>query len=619
MTTLVDGMVSRARALAHGLRAATARQRALAAFVAGALSVLAMAPFFLSPILLLTFPVLVWLIDVTAAAPEAVNDAPLTPNASRAVVGGKRAGWLAVKQSALVGWLFGFGYFLFGMFWIGEAFLVEAEKFAWLLPVAVTLLPAGLALFFGVAAAIAHLLWRPGFSRVLVLATSLALAEGLRGHVLTGLPWNTLGYALTWPLILMQSAGLLGIYGLTILAVIIFGGPLVALADSPVEAAPPMAERTGAGASRPSLWHALTGIALSVILVACLWGYGVWRLSGDSGARVANVKLRIVQPSVPQREKWQPDKQREIFDLHVDLSRRSPAGVRDDLRGISHVIWPEAAMPFLPLETPTALKEIGELLPENVHLISGALRVELADGGHGNGVIPRTTAEWAQAPADAARVPQSHHEQHRNELSARRAYNSLMVFGPTGGLVAMYDKIHLVPFGEYLPFQAFLESIGLEQLTRIRGGFSVGRTPRPLLDVPSLPPFIGLVCYEAIFPGAVVQGPDRPSLIINVTNDGWFGNTTGPRQHFHMARVRAVEEGLPFVRVANNGISAVMDGYGRIVGRIDLDQRGVFDSILPVAAPPPLYVWSGERIYILYILATLAWFAGSSYTSRPRG
>lgn len=595
MTQGIDAIAAHVRRLAQYVWSAPPRQRAAIAFASGSISVLAMAPFFLSPILFVTLPALVWLIDGAECTQQGLS-------------GG---GWITnkapLKRAAWSGWFFGFGYFVFGMFWIGEAFLVEAEKFAWLLPVAVTLLPGGLALFFAAGAALARLLWRPGGTRVLVLATALGLAEFLRGHILTGLPWNTLGYALTWPLTLMQSVGLVGIYGLTVLAVIVFASPLVTLAGAALGIAPQSDRRDR---TRPFNWRALSGPAASALICIGLWTYGTIRVRDDSGGRVAGVKLRIVQPSVAQRDKWLPEKQREIFDLHIDLSRRNAQGVRDDLSGITHVMWPEAAMPFLPLDTPQALLEIGALLPDNVHLISGALRVEQPNDAYKGGVIPRTTNQAASPEASAQARSERPHQ--------RRAYNSLMVFGPNGSLVAVYDKIHLVPFGEYLPFQAALESIGLEQLTRVRGGFSEGRRPRPLIDVPGLPTFVGLVCYEAIFPGEVVQGEQRPSLIFNVTNDGWFGNTTGPRQHFHMARVRAVEEGLPLIRAANNGITAVINSYGKVIARIGLDKRGVVDSTLPVAAPSPLYVWWGEYIYMLYILISLGWFAGSNYLSRER-
>ena len=158
------------------------------------------------------------------------------------------------------------------------------------------------------------------------------------------------------------------------------------------------------------------------------------------------------------------------------------------------------------------------------------------------------------------------------------------MFGAQGSLVASYDKIHLVPFGEYLPLQPVLEAIGLRPLTRARGRFETGVTPRPLLRVPGLPAAAPIICYEAIFPRAIVEGGERPGLMLNVTNDGWFGNTTGPRQHFHQARVRAVEEGLPLIRAANNGISAMIDARGRVTARLDLDVRGVVDA--DVASEP---------------------------------
>ena len=515
----------------HFIRTLAARVQALggwrrrgAAFAAGSLSVLAMAPFFAWPVLWITLPVLVWLIDGAVAE------------------GG--TGWRPSLRAAEVGWWFGFGYFLFGLFWIGEAFLVEAEVFAVLLPVAVTLLPAGLALFFAAATGLAARLWKPGWSRVLALALALSATEWLRGHVLTGFPWNVLGYALTYPLPLMQSAAVLGIYGLTLCAVVIFALPPVLWS----EAADGSAGRT---ARRSAL-----AIAVLPLLLAALAGQA--RLAMATADMVPGVKIRIVQPSVPQREKWKPEHQARIFQDHLDLSVTDPDGSPGRA---THVVWPEAAMPFLPLDSPVALTAIGQMLSAGTYLITGALRAEPLPPGS-----PRP----------------------------RRVFNSLMVFGEGGSLTTHYDKIHLVPFGEYLPFQPALEAIGLQQLVRMRGGFDAGVVPRPLLSVPGLPRLGPLICYEAIFPRAIVQGAERPGLLINVTNDGWFGNTTGPRQHFHQARVRAVEEGLPLIRAANNGISAGVDGYGRILARLDMNVRASIDVPLPVALAPPLYARMGD-------------------------
>lgn len=521
MAEAQPGMTTRARAAVMGLRG---KRRAFVAFLAGSLSVLAFAPFHAFPILFLTLPVFVWLIDAAE-----------TP-----------------RDAAVAGWWFGFGYFLFNLFWIGEAFLVEADKFAWLLPFAVTMLPAGIALFWAVAAYLMKRLWFAGAGRLVLFTLMLGLAEWLRGHLFTGLPWNVIGYALTYPLPLMQSAALMGVYALTFLAIPIFAAPLVLLAEAPA-----------------SRWRTavLQSFLIAAVPLATLAAYGQWRLLGPQPADLAGLKVRIVQPSVPQREKWLAEKQRQIFNDHLELSRTAPTGEKDDMAGITHVVWPEAAMPFLPLEHPEALEIIANLLPDGTMLVSGALRRTL----------------------DAE--------------NAQHGFNSLMVFDSSGKLVATYDKAHLVPFGEYLPMVSVLGTLGFRKLTQGLGAFDTGPNPRPLLAIPGLPPTGGLICYEVLFPGQIISDDRRPGLIINVTNDGWFGDTTGPRQHYYQTRVRAVEEGLPIIRAANNGISAVIDGFGRERATIALNVRGVTDSGVPAALAPPPY--ARFRDWIFFTLAAL--------------
>ncbi len=333
---------------------------------------------------------------------------------------------------------------------------------------------------------------------------------------------------------------------------------------------------------RPKLGLRVDALPAAAVIVAALilaTGYGIARMAhAESAGAASAARVRIVQPSVPQREKWMPDKQGEIFKLHLDLSRTGRDGGKDDLAGIGLVVWPEAAMPFRPLEHPEALAAIADLLPAGSHLISGGLRlVELA----------------AEPSSEGAKI--------------REAFNSLLIFDAEGRPAAIYDKIHLVPFGEYLPLQPLLESIGLQQLTKMRGGFTSGPRPRPVLSVPGVPPILGLICYEAIFPAAVIQGDERPGLLVNLTNDGWFGNTTGPRQHLHQARVRAVEEGLPLIRAANNGISAVIDAQGRVQAQLALNERGVIDADIPAAVPPPLYARWGDAGFLLNAVLFLIW------------
>ncbi len=554
------------RAIASFVQDLAGWRRRAVAFAAGILSVLALAPFHLWPVLFLTFPVLVWLIDAAVA----LDAKTLSPADSRR--GWRR--WLVTPAARAAGsaWWFAFGYFLAGLFWIGEAFLVEAEKFAVLMPFAVMLMPAGLALFWAAAAAVAAVVWQPGWQRILALALALSVAEWLRGHILTGFPWNIIGYALTYPLPLMQAVTVFGIYGLTLVAILVFAAPAVLLAD--------------ADGALPRRDGALVAGIVGVVPLVAMVSWGHLRLGSPPLEDRTGPLVRIVQPSIPQREKWRPENQERIFSDHLKLSAQSPAGIDDGARGIRLIVWPEAAMPFLPLNSPGALAAIGRLLPAGTTLVSGALRLEEAAPGSGG---------------------------------KRRVFNALLAFGEGGQPIAVYDKIHLVPFGEYLPLQGALEAIGLEQLSRMRGGFDAGPKPRPLLSLPGLPKLGPLICYEAIFPGSIVQGSDRPAALLNVTNDGWFGNTTGPRQHLHQARVRAVEEGLPLLRAANNGISAVIDPYGRILHRLELDQKGTVDAVLPPALPPPLYARVGDLVFILMLLAGLGgyWTVARRQLSSP--
>ncbi|WP_246317248.1 apolipoprotein N-acyltransferase [Hyphomicrobium methylovorum] len=521
--------------------------RAFLAIAAGSLSALAFAPFFASPVLFFTLPVFIWLIDASS-------------------------GW---RQAATSGWLFGFGYFFFSLFWVGEAFLVEADKFAWLIPFAITLLPAGLALYWAAAAATAQRFWPRDQSsgdvaRIFVFAISLAAFEWLRGHLFTGFPWNLPGYALTYPLPLMQSAAIFGSYALTAIALVVFAAPLVILGDS---------------RERLSRQTVLRICAFSLLPIGLLFGYGSWRLA-EPQAVVPGVKLRIVQPSVPQREKWMPQFQRRIFDDHIALSLQAPDGTKDALAGVTHLIWPEAAMPFFPLESREALDILASVVPSGTTLVTGALR-------HDPNLVPGQP------------VP-----------TGTRALNSILAFDEHADVVAIYDKIKLVPFGEYLPIEPMLSAIGLQKLTYGRGSFSAGEVPRPLMSIPGLPPVLGLVCYEVLFPGTAVQGSERPGLIINVTNDGWFGNTIGPYQHFYQARVRAVEEGTPLVRAANNGVSAVIDPYGRVLHELLLNVRGSIDSALPASVSPPIYARAGDWMLVLVLVLFAGFAAGIRRSTR---
>ena len=454
-------------------------------------------------------------------------------------------------NAAIAGWCFGFGFFLAGLYWVGYAFLVDAKTFGWLLPVAVAGLPAYLAIYTALGLAAARLIWVRGVERVLALAATLTIAEWLRGHLLSGFPWNTFGYALTEPLVLAQSVSLVGIWGLTFLAVAIFASPAV-LADDAVDSPRPY---------RAPL--------LGAAILAGFVGYGVARLATHQTTFVPGVKLRIMQPNLQQDVKFNYSAKAEVMARYLRLSDRATGPQSNGVRDVTHLIWPESAFPFFLTREPNALAQIAALLKPGTELITGAVRA---------------------APNASAANP--------------RAYNSVYVIDPDGSIRAIYDKVHLVPFGEYLPFQRLLEKLGLRQLTKVVGGFLSGDRRRAI-DVPGAPKMLALICYEAIFPGAAVPRGERPGWLVNVTNDGWFGISSGPYQHFQQARVLAIAEGLPVVRAANTGISAVIDPVGRIVNSLPLGIEGVLDSQLPNAIKPTVYLLSGDYVLILFLVVSL--------------
>ena len=525
---------------------------------AGALSVLAMAPFHAWPVLFVTLPVLFWSIEEGADGTARYNH---------------------LRAALWRGWAFGFGFHVAGLFWIGSAFLVQPERFALVMPFAVAGLAAGLALFHGLATVIAAGLMRFTASplrRIASMAAALMATEWLRGHILTGFPWNTLGQALTMPLPLMQATGLIGMYGLTALTVLSLATPLVAAA------AP--ATRT------------LKAIVLATLLpLALLCSYGWLKLAANPTVYEPDVRLRLVQPSISQRDKFDDTKRRWIFDRHLELSATPVKTPRDTPwkpGPPTHIIWPEAAIPFFLRRTPAVSAAIAAALPGASALIAGTFRINV----------------------DPA-VP-------NHQIKSYRIYNTAVAIGGDGRLITLYDKLHLVPFGEYLPAPGLLNALGLDNLTRTRGGMLSGSGPRPILDLPGLPPLEVLICYEAIFPEEIATGPVRPGLLVNLTNDAWFGVTTGPYQHFHQSRLRAVEQGLPLVRSANNGISAVVDPVGRVAARLELNGAGVIDHGLPRANESPPYARWRYWIELALILLLLGWIltgCGLSGTKSPNG
>ena len=432
----------------------------------------------------------------------------------------------SLKQAVSAGWLWGSGYFLFGLWWIGSAFLVEAD-YLWALPFAVILIPAGLALFTAVGFAVAYSLWYKNALRLLSFAAALTFAEVLRTNLFTGFPWNSFGMVLGSHLPSAQLGAYVGLHGLTFIVLSLFALPALLFDND-------------------KRLRRLIIFAMLLSSFGGLYAFGFYRLAAPPVASVPDVRLRIMQPAIAQDEKFSPENGRTILARYLALSSAGSFPDPKGLDGITHLIWPETAFPFLLDQSLEARREIARILGPDRVLLTGAVRSE-------------TSAD------------------HRRRLF----FNSIHMLDEHAQITASADKVHLVPFGEYLPFAAMIDFFGLRDFITGPGGFTAA-SDRALMAVPHWPPTVPLICYEAIFPQeVVVKSQSRSGLLLNVTNDAWFGMTPGPYQHFAQARLRAIEQGLPMVRAANNGISAILDPYGRIMTKLDLGEAGIIDGDLP--------------------------------------
>ncbi|MSO65006.1 MAG: apolipoprotein N-acyltransferase [Alphaproteobacteria bacterium] len=507
-------------------------RRILLALLFGAIAALALPPFAIYPLLLVAFTGLQWQLDG---------------------VGGRRAAFA-------VGWAFSFGTGVVGLHWLAFPMLVDAERFAWMIPFAVAGLPALLALPYGLAT-MAVGQWRfRGWRRVLILALAWSTAEWIRGHMLTGFPWNLIGYSWVTNLAVLQSTALFGIYGLGLVTVLVAAMPAT------------MADDVGNGSRRWLVRIAPTATAAALLLV--LWAGGQVRLWVQETTVQDDIVLRLVQPNIPQKLKWLPGQRENNLARHVRLSQ-GPG-----LDRVRAVIWPETASSFLLDSGSPAALRVAEAAPQDGWVLTGAPRLEsLADG-------------------------------------RLRAFNGLVAVSADASVEPNYDKHRLVPFGEYLPLRTVLEWIGIEKLV---ASSSVDFSPGPgaaTVSLAGLPPFSPLICYEAIFPTGMVDTSRRPAWLLSLTNDAWFGPFAGPEQHFAQARVRSIEQGLPLVRVANTGISGVVDPLGRVLARTDLGEDRVLDVALPRPLAPTPYARWGDATLIL-VLAPL--LAGLLVAPRPPG
>lgn len=506
-------MADRLTAIAAKIAALTGWRRALLAIAMGGLAAFALPPFYVLPLLIPAFVVLMWLIDGAART----------------------------RQAYWTGFWFGLGHFVIGLYWIANAMLVDAARFWWMIPFSLLGLPAVISLIYiGTVAALSWRFGRRGSSRVLLFCGLWTVAELARGVWFTGFPWNMIGYCWNEVGPIRQAAAWVGVYGVSLLTVLVAAAPSI-LASG---------ER-------------LQSIKLITLYAAfAIIGLGGWlRLAGDHGEMVPGVTLRLVQPNIVQSLKWDHRAAAANFENLLDLS------AEPSKQPLTAILWPESATSYYLERELAALEAIHDHV-NGAMLITGSLRAARSDAdGH--------VDYW----------------------------NGMIALDKSGQVVGTYNKFHLVPFGEYVPFSHILP---IGKLTPGLADFSRGPGPRTL-TVPGLPPFGPLICFEVIFPGEVVDRANPPKWLLTLTNDGWYGYSTGPFQHFVQAGWRAIEEGAPLVRVANTGISGVVDPYGKVIAELGLEERGYIDVPLPQAlAESTIYARFGDGPVWLLALVLMA-------------
>lgn len=467
---------------------------------------------------------------------------------------------LRVRGAFWMGWLFGFAYFLIGCWWVAEAFLVNPAQ-AWMAPFAASLLPAGIGLFTAGAACLYRALKPRGLVRVLLFVVVFSAFEWLRGHVLTGFPWNPVGASWVAGSSPSQLASVVGVYGLGLVTL------LAACAFAPL---------LEGFRTRQNQYVALGGVA---VLVA-LFGFGAVRLA-TTGVGNTDTLVRIVQANVAQENKWSQDYYNDILNRYLELTKASGERLPDV------VIWPESALPDL-ANNVFARQDavaIAGVLQEGQVLMAGLSRAD---------VVPGQPVQY---------------------------FNSLFALTDVGAeglrIDAIYDKHRLVPFGEYLPLGDVMGAIGVRSLVHMPDDLSAGPRPQPM-NVPDLPLVQPLICYESLFPGFTqMKGATRPAWIANVSNDAWFGQTSGPIQHLNLASYRAIETGLPMARATPTGVSAMIDPLGRVVqgSRIESGEARAVDVWLPEPLAMTSYGRLGDIPYLVIVILMLA---GGLWAGRKR-
>ncbi len=465
--------------------------------------------------------------------------------------------WVCTKDCSYIdtvrrSYWFGVGFFCAGFYWISNALLIDINTFGFLYPVAL----ASFGLFFGLFLIPPFVAWRffektNVWYQILGFSSVFVLTEYVRSFLFTGFPWNLAGTMFAFSDILVQTASLIGTYGLSFVFLICTFCLLAFFKK----------------------YHK-SAVCVFCLILCAMFVFGFYRLK-NYDSTPSEIKGRIVQPSIPQRLKWDQDSLEDNLENYINMS------TKEGFEDVKFVVWGETATPFNPSDLAYYRMIIKEAIPKDGYLMTGALR----------------------------------YDRKKNKL-----YNTLVVLNDQGETIAFYDKHHLVPFGEYLPFRRFLPE-WIKPIAAQMSDFSAGEKYKKI-TLKGLPAFGALICYEVIFPDAVLNRKDKPDFIVLVSNDGWYGQSSGPYQHLVAARMRALEEGITIIRSANNGISALINPLGQTVAEIPLNKKSVLDFSLPkILKVKTCYASVGAYIVpllMLILFLSLCFFKFKFYNTKKK-
>ena len=418
------------------------------------------------------------------------------------------------KDAFFIGWFFGLSFFTFGLYWIFNSFLIRSGIYIFLLPLTLFSFSFFLAIFIGLVSFLNYKFKTNLIFNIIFFSIFWTFSEILRGYLFTGFPWNLLAHTTSNYNEIIQICSIFGVYGLSFFVIYFVLSLSVFILNF---------------SKKKEYFLSLSSF---LIFISILF-YGDSRLKNSSLIIDNSYVFRVVQPNIKQNDKLDFSKLETNYKKLVELSFQNKMGslnISDKLA----ILWPETAiLNFNHINSFPIFKEFKKNLKENEYIISGVFK------------------------------------ENKNNIF----YNSIAIIDKTFSENYVYDKIHLVPFGEYTPFNNFINKIGFNF-----SGLQKGSKNQKIVEYKNLPKFKALICYESIFPGKFINNKNKPILLINFTNDAWFGNTIGPYQHFINSKFRAVEEGKQLIRVANTGISASIDPFGRIISKLSLNSMGYFDT-----------------------------------------